>query len=140
MPRWGRSQERSRDQNPSNVLTYVDLAEPVAVLVARVLAPGVADRLVPVTPLLQPSVDDVLVGVHQGAFGDAALDHRPDRRLLHVGQHAHDHPAAALDQAEDQRLVLRQCAAARRSRQLAAPSWSPLLATAAGWPLCPATT
>src|SRR3954466_15382256 len=40
----------------------VDLAEPVAVLVAGVLAPGVADGLVPVAPVLQPGVDAVLVG------------------------------------------------------------------------------
>jgi len=31
-----------------------------------------------------------------------------DRGLPHVGQHAQDHLAAALDQAEDGRLVLRQ--------------------------------
>ena len=47
---------------------------------------------------------------------------------------------AALDQAEDGRLVLRQRAAPRRTRQPAAPSGPPLLASSAGWPLCPATT
>ena len=118
----------------------VDLAEAVAILVAGVLAASVADRLVLIAPGRQAGVDVVLVGVDEGALGDGGLDDRLDRRLLHVGQHAQDHLPAALDQAEDGRLVLRQRAAARRARQPAAASEPPLLATAAGWPLCPATT
>src|SRR5918993_4948098 len=59
----------------------VDLAEAVAVLVPRVLAAAVADGLVPVTPGFQPSVDAVLVGVHEGASSDGGLDHGPDRDL-----------------------------------------------------------
>src|SRR3954454_13341152 len=52
----------------------VDLAEAVPVVVARVLAAGVADRLVAVAPLFQAAVDVVLVGVHQRALrGLAAL-------------------------------------------------------------------
>jgi hypothetical protein len=70
--------------------------------------------------------------VDERPSGDRGLDHRPDCRLLHVGQHAHHHPAASLDQAEDRRLVLRQRATARRSRQPAASSRTPLFATAAG--------
>src|SRR3954469_4624353 len=46
----------------------VDLAEPVTILVARVLATPVTDRLVPVAPLVQAAVDAVLVGVHQRPF------------------------------------------------------------------------
>ena len=49
----------------------VDLAEAVAVLIARVLAPGVADRLVPVAPVVQAGVDVVLVGVDEGAGATA---------------------------------------------------------------------
>src|SRR5947209_6899785 len=94
----------------------VDLAEPVAIVVPGVLAPGVAHGLVAVAPLLQPGVDVVLVGVHQRTFRDTSLDDGPDRHLLHVGEHAQGDLAAALDQAEDRRLVLRQRAAARRSR------------------------
>ena len=49
--------------------------------------------------------------------------------------------AAALDQAEkDGRLVLRRRAASRRAFQPAPAPEPPLLATAAGWPLWPATT
>src|SRR4051812_15081186 len=118
----------------------VDLAEPVAVVIARVLAPGVAHRLVAVAPVVQPGVDVVLVGVDQRAIDDRGLDHRPDRGLLHVGQHAHDDPAAPLDQAEDRRLVLRQRASAWRSRQPSTASQPPPLATSAGRPLWPATT
>src|SRR3954453_8007980 len=99
-----------------------------------------ADGLVPVAPVLQAGIDVVLVGVQQGASGDAGLDHRPDRRLLDVRQHPDDHLATALEQAQDRRLLLRQRAAPRRAPQSPASSRAPLLATAAGFPLCPATT
>src|SRR3712207_2931707 len=56
MPRCGRSQERSKDQVPSMVLTYVDPAEAVVVLVARILPARMADRLVPVPPGRQAGV------------------------------------------------------------------------------------
>src|SRR3954454_24838082 len=95
---------------------------------------------VPVPPLFQPGVDVVLVGVDEGVPGDRGPDDRLDRPLLDIGQHPQHHLPAAPDQAEDGRLVPRQRAAARRSRQPATPSRSPLLATAFGWPLCPATT
>src|SRR3954468_4004580 len=110
----------------------VDLAEAVAVLVAGVLAPGVADGLVPVAPVLQPGVDAVLVGVDEGALRDGRLDHRPDRPLPDVGEHAHDHLAPALEQAEDRRLVLGERAAAGGASQPPASAGTPLSATAAG--------
>src|SRR3954454_4734600 len=118
----------------------VDLAEAVAVLVARVLAPGVAHGLVPVAPLLQAPVDVVLVGVHQGAPRDRRLDHRPDRPLPDVGEHTEDDLAPALDQAQDGRLVLGERAAAGSTPQPPPAARPPFFATAAGWPLWPATT
>ena len=118
----------------------VHLAEAVAVLVARVLATPVTNGLVPVAPALQAGLDVVLVGVDEGVPGDRGPDDRLDRLLLDIGQHLQRHLPAALDQAEDRRLVLRQRAASRRSRQPAAASEPPPFATAAGWPLCPATT
>src|SRR5215217_8371558 len=45
----------------------VHLAEAVPVLVAGVFAAPVANRLVPVAPVLQAGVDTVLVGVDEGA-------------------------------------------------------------------------
>src|SRR4051812_27707190 len=118
----------------------MDLAETVAILIACVLPATVADRLVLIAPGRQTGVDVVLVGMDTGALGHGGLDDRLDRLLLHVGQHAQHHLPAALDQAEDRRLVLRQRAASRRSRQPAAASGPPPLATAAGWALCPAPT
>src|SRR3954453_23271395 len=117
----------------------MDLAETVAVLIARVLPATVAHRLVPIAPGWQTGVDVVLVSVDTGALGHGGLDDRLDRLLLPIGQHAQPPLPAALDQTEDRRLVLRQRAASRRSRQPAAASEPPPLATAAGWPLCPAT-
>src|SRR5206468_11247633 len=91
-------------------------------------------------PVLQPGVDAVLVGVHQRALRDRGLDHGPDRRLPDVGQHAHDHLAPALEQAEDRRLVLGERAAAGGASQPPASAGTPLSAAAAGRPSWPATT
>src|SRR4051812_31486983 len=66
-------------------------------------------------------MDVVLVGVDEGVPGDRGPDDRLDRLLPDIGQHPQRHPPAALDQAEDRRLVLRQRAAARRSRQPTTP-------------------
>ena len=118
----------------------MDLAEPVAVLVAGVFAAPVADRFVPVAPGWQAGVDAVFVRVDEGARGDSGGDDRLDRPLLHIGQHMQDDLAAALDQAKDRRLVLLQRAAARRACQPATAPEPPLLATSSGCPLCPATT
>jgi len=118
----------------------VDLAKAGAVFVAGVFAAPMADRLVLVAPSRQAGVNAVLVGVDESALGHGRLDDRLDRGLLHVGQHVQDHLAAALDQAKDRWFVLRQRTASRRACQLAAAPEPPLLATAAGWPLCPATT
>jgi len=54
----------------------MDLAEAVAVLVAGILAAGVADRLVPVAPGGQAGVDAIFVGVDEGARGDGGGDDR----------------------------------------------------------------
>src|SRR5215212_3458985 len=109
----------------------VDPAKAVAIVVAGILAVAMADGLVPVAPVLQAGIDVVLVGVHQGALGDAGLDHRSDRRLLDIGQHADHHLAATLQQAQDRRLLLRQRAAAGCSPQPPAAPGAPFLATAA---------
>src|SRR3954464_4507080 len=89
----------------------MDLAETVAILIARVLPATVADRLVPIAPGWQTGVDVVLIGVDTGALGHDGLDDRLDRLLLHLGRHAQHHLPAALDQAEDRWLVLLQRAA-----------------------------
>ncbi len=135
-----RSQPGAQQRPKSFHRVDVDLTEAVPVLVAGILAAPMADRLVPVAPGWQARVDAILVGVDEGARGDGGGDDRLDRRLLHVGQHAQHDLSAALDQAEDGRLVLRKPAPSRRAGQLAAPSKPPLLATSSGWPLCPATT
>src|SRR3954467_14935004 len=108
----------------------VDLAEAVAILVARVFAPCMANSLVPIAPGWQAGVDVVLVGVDAGTLGDGGLDDRLGGLLLHIGQHGAHHRAAALDQTKDGWFLLLQRAAARRSRQSAAAAAPPLLATA----------
>ena len=70
----------------------VRLAGAVAVVIARVPAPGAADRLAAAAPPVRAGVDAALAGVDEGALRDAPLDRRPDRPLPHVGGRAHDHP------------------------------------------------
>src|SRR3954462_10153012 len=118
----------------------VHLAEAVAVLVAGILAAAMADRLVPVAPGRQARVDVVFVSVDQAVRGNGRRDHRLDHLLLHVGEHADHELTTALDQTEYRRACLLQCASSGRTRQPAASARPPLFATAAGWPLCPATT
>src|SRR5829696_4850496 len=118
----------------------VHLAKAIPVLIAGVFAAPVADRFVLIAPGGQAGVDAILVGMDEGALCNRGLDDRLDRRLLHVGHHVQDHRTTALDQAEDGWLVLLQRAPAWRAGQLATASEPPLLATAAGWPLWPATT
>src|SRR3954454_24518893 len=118
----------------------VHLAKAIPVLVAGVFAAPVGDRFVLIAPGGQAGVDAILVGMDEGALCNRGLDDRLDRRLLHVGHHVQDHRTSALDQAENGWLVLLQRAPARRAAQLATASGPPLLATAAGWPLWPATT
>src|SRR4051795_10923274 len=138
MPRCGRSQERSSGPDTLHGVD-VHLTEAVAVLVAGILAAAVADRLVPVAPGRQARVDVVVVSVDQAVRGNGRRDHRLDCLLLHVGEHADHELTTALDQTEDRRLFLLQCAPPRPPRQPAASAQPPLFATAAGWPLCPAT-
>src|SRR3954466_11915741 len=137
-PVWAEPGAQQRPETLDRV--DVHFAKAVPVLVAGVFAAPVADRLVPVAPGGQAGGDAVLVGVDGGALGYRGLNDRLDRDLLHVGQHVQDHFATPLDQAEDGRLVLLQRAPAGRAGQPATASEPPLLATAAGWPLCPATT
>src|SRR3954464_15725063 len=99
-----------------------------------------ADCLMLIAPVLQAGVDAILVGVDEGALSDGARDDRLDRSLLAVGQHAQAHWPPPLDRAEDGWLVLLRRAPTRRAGQPATASKPPLLATAVGWPLWPATT
>src|SRR3954462_2478000 len=114
--------------------------EAIAVLVARIFAAAVTDGLVLVAPHRQASVNAVLVGVDHRAFDDHGLNDRFDRFLLYIGQHPENDLPIALDQAQDRRLFLLERAAAARSFESPAPPGPTFFWTAAGLPLCPATT
>jgi len=62
----------------------MDLAMAVAVLVASVLAPGMANGIVFVAPYRKPLIDVVLVRIDQGPFGNKLFNDRLDRHLLDV--------------------------------------------------------
>jgi hypothetical protein len=118
----------------------MDLTEAVTVVVARILAPAVADGFMGVAPVFQTGIDVVLVGIDQGTRTDGLLDDRPDRGLPDIGQQVQDDIAAPLDQAEDRRLLFFQRAAAALALQAPPPALAIFFWTAAGWPLWPATT
>src|SRR5687768_7203320 len=100
----------------------VDLAEPVAVLVPGVFASTMTDGLVAVAETREPGVDAILVGIDGRALGDGLLDDRVDGRLLDIGKHPDYDLAAALDHAEDRRLLLLQGAATTVPLQSVAPT------------------
>src|SRR5438445_1834366 len=116
------------------------LMEAVAVFVAGILALAMADRLVPMSPLRQAGIDIVFVGMDQRAFGDHRGDDRLDRFLLNVGQHTQDDLSATLDQTQDRWFFLLERAAAWGAFEPSPASFPAFFWTAAGFPLCPATT
>jgi hypothetical protein len=61
-----------------------------------------------VAPLLQPTVDVVLVGVDQAPLGDRLLDQGADRDLSDVLQHPDHDLDASLHHPEDRRVLLGQ--------------------------------
>jgi len=95
----------------------VDLAEAVPVLVA-----GMADPSCARSPRLAGARRCCIRPCGRGCLGRRRRYDRLDRGLLHIGQHMQDHLAAALDQAEDGRLVLLQ----RAAPSVAFPTASPL--------------
>src|SRR3954471_14673017 len=104
----------------------VDLAEAIAVLIPGVFASTMTDGLVAVAETRKPDVDAILVSIGDRAFGDGLLDDRMDGRLLDIGQHSDHHLAAALDHAEDRRLLLLQGAAPAAALQSVAPAFASL--------------
>src|SRR4051812_46845891 len=63
----------------------VHLTEPIPVLVAGILTPGMADRLVLIAPVLQAGVEAILVGVGEGALSDGAPADQPGRPRPRAG-------------------------------------------------------
>src|SRR6185369_6264120 len=100
----------------------VDLAEPIAILIPGVFASTMTDGLVAVAETRKSGVDAILISIDVRAFGDGLLDDRMDGRLLDIGQHPDHHLAAALDHAENRRLLLLQGAATAVPLQSVAPT------------------
>src|SRR4051812_9843595 len=91
----------------------VDFAEAIAIFVSRILALPMVDGLVAEAPLRQSAINRVLVGVDQAAEGDAGQEQWFDRDLPNIGQQMQDYGTAALNHAENRRLLLLQRAAAQ---------------------------
>src|SRR3954467_5940507 len=78
----------------------VDFAEPVAIVIAGILTPGMADRFVTIAPVFQAGIDIVFISINQRTRADSLCDDRLDGRLLNVGQHVENDFATALDQSK----------------------------------------
>ena len=119
-----RPQPRSQQRPEPLDGVDVDLAEPIAVLVAGELAGRMADRAMRVAPRRQPGLDIVFIRIDHAPRADRRPDDRADGRLLDVLQHPDDDLPGPLNHAEDRRLLLLQGAAAPRAFQAPAPTGS----------------
>src|SRR2546421_8303849 len=118
----------------------VDLMEAVAVVIPSVFAFAVTDGLVLISPFGKTGVDVILIGMDPGASGDQFRDDGLDGPLLNIGKHPKDSLSSPLDQPQNRRLLFLKRASARRAFEPSAPPFSAFFWTAAGFPLCPATT
>jgi hypothetical protein len=84
----------------------VDFAKTAAILITGLFTTGVAHRPVAIVPSWQAWVDVILISVDQRARCGRIADDRLDRCRPHIGQHVQNNLAAALDRAEDRRLVV----------------------------------
>jgi hypothetical protein len=110
-----RPQPRSQEGPEPLHRVDVNLVEAVAVLIARILAPTVTDRLVPISPGGQTGIDIIFVREDAGPRVHDFGDDRLDGDLLNIRQHPQDDLAAPLDQTEDRGLLLLQRSPATRS-------------------------
>src|SRR5262245_20704716 len=82
----------------------VDLAEPIALLIAGELARGMADRAMRIPPRRQLGIDVIFIRIDYAPRADRGRDERADRRLLDILQHPDDDLSRPLNHAEDGRL------------------------------------
>src|SRR5438309_7861852 len=111
------------------------LAESIPIVIPRILSGCMTDRLVLIAPLDQPAVDVVFIGVHQSPLDYHQIDQGADRDLLDVLQHPDHDLAAALQHAEDRRLLLRQGPTPTIPLQASTSPDPPFFLTSSGWPL-----
>src|SRR6516164_3965684 len=115
----------------------VDLAKPIAVLIAGKLAGRMADRAMRIAPRWQLAVDVILIGIHHAPRADRGLDDRADGHLLDVLQHANDHLPGPWDHPEDRWLLLLQGSSAPFAFEASPPAQTLLLLNGFGVPLMP---
>ena len=124
IPRWGLSQERSNDQNPSRVsrlkIRYrlptndpqdfqpridMDFTKAIPIFIPSIFTLSMTDLLRVITPLRQAVINRVFIGVKQTPFGDTALNDGLNRFLLHVIKHVEDDLPTPLYHAKDRRFI-----------------------------------
>src|SRR4051812_24292029 len=109
-PMWTQPRPQPRPEPLQRV--HMHLTEPVTVVVAGELPRRVADRLVGVAPVVQTTVNVILIGVNHTPLGNRPLDQGTDRHLLDVLQHPDHDLTAPLQHPQDRRLLLGQRAPA----------------------------
>src|SRR5215475_4624808 len=111
----------------------------IAVVIPSIFTTTVTDAFRLVAPRSQAVIDVVCIGIHASTRNNHGLDQRFDRALLNILQHPNHHVATTLDHPEDRRLLRCERAPSALALEPSAPSAPPFVATASGFPLCPAT-
>ena len=91
----------------------------VAVFITGIFPRRMIDRLMLIAPFFQAGVDVILVGVQPAARLNQLRHERLDGHLLNIGQHANHHFARALQQSQDRRFLVSQCASSTFAFQAA---------------------
>ena len=113
----------------------MNFVKAIAILIPRIFALAVADRLMPIAPFGQARIDILFIGINLCAGFDRRSHDRLNGGLLHIRQHANHDLAAPLQYPQDGRFLFVQRATPPSAFQSAPPAGAAFFSTAAGWPL-----
>jgi hypothetical protein len=104
----------------------MDFAKAVAIFISSVLASSMVDALMVVSPVVQASINAVLIRIHPCPGNNRVFDERLDRLLLHIGKHVDDYLTTPLHHAKDGWPLFLQCTTAPFAFESASATFSSL--------------